>query len=321
MTVADCISTIEANMDSVSVTPRLQREDLSHHVSAPECRILHYRTDAPQSDGVLALAAAQEHAKTEKEQRTLKKFYDKAQHVCTELGPSAADFFIRQTITFLRTRSDGEFNLPDETADALLALLETHVAPACQSRSIAVSHKVQCLMDFLLERDDLCGIVFVEQRVVASVLSAMLNELAPGRIRSATSVGRSANSARKYTITELLDRNAQKQALPSFRDGRTNLIIGTSTLEEGIDVQACNVVACFDMPGNVKGFIQRRGRARQRQSVYALLIEKWIDGSKVAQWSRLEKELIALCQEDREPADYEETEEDVEFTLRVDSTG
>ncbi|KAK5548299.1 Dicer-like protein 2, partial [Exophiala xenobiotica] len=51
-----------------------------------------------------------------------------------------------------------------------------------------------------------------------------------------------------------------------------NLIIETDVLEEGIDVTACNLVVCFDVPSNLKPFLQRRGRARQEQSTFAILL-------------------------------------------------
>ncbi|KAK5713817.1 Dicer-like protein 2 [Elasticomyces elasticus] len=108
---------------------------------------------------------------------------------------------------------------------------------------------------------DLCGIVFVNQRVVASVLSSLLNvrAAADGKLRCVPSVGNSSFSGRKFAITELINRQSQKQALATFREGRANIIVATSVLEEGIDVQACNVVACFDLPANLKSYIQRRG--------------------------------------------------------------
>ena len=268
--------------------------------------------------------------------QTLRKFYEKAEHILIELGASAADFFIQKTIAFLREKSSLspyiQLDLSDRSADALLALFETsNLEQACQRDETyfsKVSAKVQCLLDYLLEATsyDLCGIVFVEQRAVASVLSSMLNDghLTRGKIQSAPTVGKSNFAGRKFAITELVDRRLQQQALPAFRKGEANVIVATSVLEEGIDVQACNVVACFDLPANLKSYIQRRGRARRPNSRYGMLLERSADQSKIERWHKLEDELTHICQKERELATryarIEASDDSPDYTLSVPST-
>ncbi|OQN95566.1 hypothetical protein B0A48_18501 [Cryoendolithus antarcticus] len=352
------VSKIEANLDSVSVTPRIQREDLMRHVFRPECRILRYGIDnvqdEPASKGLQALHRAliqhvsrsvafaepetsMRNEKGDVVQRTLKRFYELAMHIFVELGASAADFFIRETIVFLRTKSssfqDLQLDLKDSIVDTLLAMFcNARIEQACQQEDVhfsKISAKVQCLLDYLLQNpgDEICGIVFVERRVVASVLSSLLNNhpAANGKLRCIPSVGGSSFSGRKFAITELVDCRPQKQALGTFRRGLANIIVATSVLEEGIDVQACNLVACFDVPANLKSYIQRRGRARHQHSRYGILLEVRADQSKVAKWKELEDELTALCQEEREQADVyrciEAEDEAMDYVLRVESTG
>lgn len=184
-------------------------------------------------------------------------------------------------------------------------------------------------MDYLLQNPhgDLCGIVFVNQRVVASVLSSLLNghSIADGRLRCVPSVGNSNFYGRRFAITELIDRRSQKQVLATFRQGQSNIIVATSVLEEGIDVQACNVVACFDFPPNLKSYVQRRGRARHQYSRYGMLLGVTADPSKIAQWDQLEDELTPLCQKERQQAEVycriEAEDEAMDYTLKVESTG
>lgn len=137
--------------------------------------------------------------------------------------------------------------------------------------------------------------------------------------------GCDAFSGRKFAITELVDRRSQKQALATFREGQANIIVATSVLEEGIDVQACNVVACFGLPANLKSYIQRRGRARHQHSRYGMLLERNADQSRVARWHELEDELTALCQKERQQAEVycrvEAEDEPMDYILRVESTG
>jgi ERCC4-related helicase len=135
----------------------------------------------------------------------------------------------------------------------------------------------------------------------------------------------SNNAAKKYTMAELLDLKAQSETLAEFRARRKNLIIATDVLEEGIDVTACNLVICFDPPPNLKSFIQRRGRARQEMSNFAIMFPQNEGASKLKSWRDLEQKLIEAYQNElRQIQDLEAIEDDVEVVpgrLEVRSTG
>lgn len=55
---------------------------------------------------------------------------------------------------------------------------------------------------------------------------------------------------------------------------QVNIIIATSILEEGLDVQNCNLVIRFDPSATVCSFIQSRGRARMQNSDYILMVKR-----------------------------------------------
>lgn len=55
---------------------------------------------------------------------------------------------------------------------------------------------------------------------------------------------------------------------------QVNIIVATSILEEGLDVQSCNLVVRFDPSSTVCSFIQSRGRARMHKSEYILMVER-----------------------------------------------
>lgn len=131
--------------------------------------------------------------------------------------------------------------------------------------------KVVCLIDLLFEYrhlKDLRCIVFVERIVTAVVVQSLLSELLPKYIDWKTKciAGSSNNTLQSQT------KKKQNEIVGEFRKGIVNVIVATSILEEGLDVQSCNLVVRFDPSSTVCSFIQSRGRARKQNSDYVLLV-------------------------------------------------
>ena len=264
-------------------------------------------------------------------------FCRKAEHMKEILGSWAAEYFITQTIQIVEKGNDGSQSLFESqgvSRQRLLTLFEplrleaAHRGPSDPDDN-SITSKVKCLISFLLEKcgDEPVGIVFVEQRATTSVLAALLRQYpaTKGKFCCVPFVGTSNAPSRKYGLTELVDVKAQKETLDKFRAGDHNIVVATNALEEGIDVQSCNVVACFDPPANVKSFIQRRGRARRMRSRLAILVSTNGDHEIIDRWQSLEEELSRICQSDRARANLARSEEDqneeMNYELRVISTG
>ncbi|KAG0464031.1 hypothetical protein HPP92_020100 [Vanilla planifolia] len=134
-----------------------------------------------------------------------------------------------------------------------------------------LSAKVSCLIHSLLEYrmfKNLKCIVFVQRIVTAIVLQSLLCE-----IKDLSGWGvryMAGNSSSLHSQT----RNQQISIVDEFRDGKVNIIVATQILEEGLDVQSCNLVVRFDPAVNVCSFIQSRGRARMQGSDYLLIVGK-----------------------------------------------
>jgi len=59
-----------------------------------------------------------------------------------------------------------------------------------------------------------------------------------------------------------------KDVLDGLRTKRTNVLIATSVVEEGVDVDACSFVIVFDHLRSTKAYIQMKGRARQKNAKF-----------------------------------------------------
>ncbi|KAJ7978287.1 Endoribonuclease Dicer-like [Quillaja saponaria] len=131
--------------------------------------------------------------------------------------------------------------------------------------------KVGCLIESLLEYrglNDMRCIVFVERVITAVVLQSLLNELLPKY-----NVWKTKYIAGNNSGLQSQTRKRQNEIVEEFRRGSVNIIVATSILEEGLDVQSCNLVIRFDPSSTVCSFIQSRGRARMQNSDYILMVK------------------------------------------------
>nr|XP_043618423.1 endoribonuclease Dicer homolog 2-like [Erigeron canadensis] len=133
-----------------------------------------------------------------------------------------------------------------------------------------LSAKVLCLIESLAEYrhvNDMRCIIFVERVITAIVLKSLLRELNPKLFGWKTEY-----TAGNNCTMQSQSRGAQNKIVEEFRKGMVNIIVATSILEEGLDVQSCNLVIRFDLSATVCSFIQSRGRARMLNSEFLLLI-------------------------------------------------
>lgn len=340
---------IEKNLNSLSKTPKVHYEEMLLHVYQPVLEKLEYpivlhSAGLPQHERLLGrlLAAVkdvdvwndpyvvdlrtksdvtsqlrlEEVMRTRKTycQKQLQSLCSKSLHILSELGPWAADYYIRSSIHQLcKTVAANDEQLSDFTDDEKAYLLNilNQVIPVKSVNCVAtppdenmeVSSKVSTLIGLLVKEDDknFSGIVFVQQRAVVAVLSQLLSLHLKTKdsFRFGTFVGTSVSPKRKSTnITELLDVKQQKSTLHEFRSGKKNVVIATSVLEEGIDISACNIVICFDPPMNLKSFIQRRGRARKMKSKYVIMTKEGEYAGKERLWLELERQMKEAYMDD-----------------------
>lgn len=176
------------------------------------------------------------------------------------------------------------------------------------------SHKVCQLIgalkfffnDVNREKDLQC-IVFVKRRSTAKVLYHILDAYRKYDnnfpIIPDFMVG--MNASLNVSIDTILNNNFLSLTLEKFKNKEKNCIVSTDVLEEGIDLQMCNLVVAFEAPITFRSYVQARGRARDDKSHYVVLIEdieKAKFEQKVVKWRGIDarmKKLLHLKTIDR----------------------
>ncbi|OAA44259.1 Dicer-like protein 2 [Metarhizium rileyi] len=266
-------------------------------------------------------------------QNQVKGLWGRSVEILQQLGPWAADMYIWKSITsFLsHTNTDDVFNDWVVAEKKYLADFLRRVSPSCPApmprSGSEVSAKASVLVRELVsfENSTVC-LIFVKERATASILRDLL--VSCPRIvekhRVGSMVGTSNYQSKKNSLYEIIGQDSdQMVALQSFRSGKINILVATSVLEEGIDVPSCNMVICFDHPQTPKSFIQRRGRARMKESKLVLLSEH--SSSVVGRWEALEESMQAIYQdtqrEIRAVQILEDSEKSSPIFMEVKSTG
>ena len=352
---------IEQNLNAISKTPKINREELRRYVHEPEMSVLiHPNKGAPyprlvhdlsqlyfqldiEQDPYVARLRSEDFGQyheirvTRKTycQDQLKRFVRMADEVHNELGPWTSELYVCLCIQRLQAQRQAAVNILQDMNESertyLTNLFASLQAPAIdihlKMRDLVLSPKASQLIDLLAK--EMCpgsaGIIFVKTRAAVKLLSVLLttHPVTKHMLRVGTFVGTSNNYARASNISDLITSSDQKETLNDLRSGTKNLIIATSVCEEGIDIAACNIVLCFEAPPNLKSFIQRRGRARSIKSKYVIMFSEGQEKS-LLEWKKLEEEMKKKYMDDMrqlEEIKRLEAEEDGYREFSVEATG
>ncbi|KAH9908133.1 hypothetical protein F4778DRAFT_464583 [Xylariomycetidae sp. FL2044] len=278
-----------------------------------------------KSKEALRKASLKQETPTRKE---LAAFRRKSVQIQLELGPWAADYYISTAIPQhleVLNRSDLMYggHRIEEKEYVTQALNKVEMIKDQAFGHDLLSDKMKKLIEVLLSSDDgTTGIIFVRETVTTAVLEHILS-VHPAirkRFRAGAITGSSSFAKRKQLVGELKQSDGRHN-LEKFRKGKLDFMIATSVLEEGIDVPACNLVICFDQPANLKAYIQRRGRAREKESRLVLFCTQ----EETTGWDKLEKEMRAQYEEERRTIqalkDMEESESPDVAPFRIPESG
>lgn len=125
--------------------------------------------------------------------------------------------------------------------------------------------KFDDLYDLMVQKvkRDTKVIIFAENVAICGIVSDFLNLKKNPHIRSQWYASKS--SAPYFNIPHR-SLTQQRDTLTDFREGKTNILVGTTVLEEGIDVPNVQVTVHFTPPTNAVSLVQRQGRARAEDS-------------------------------------------------------
>ncbi|KAL1966075.1 hypothetical protein VTN77DRAFT_4823 [Rasamsonia byssochlamydoides] len=266
----------------------------------------------------------------------LTRLRNRALVIHRQLGPWAADVFVtacvERFIDNISAASQTDIFADWQMEEKIyMTKIFSQLAPCPASRRWGsqpdiLSHKVERLVLVLAEsyNQGFRVIIFAQERSTVLMLAHILS-VHPRMQGIVTGhfLGGSNFANRKSNITELSAPRDQKDAINDLRIGKKHILVTTSVLEEGIDVSACNIVICFDPPTNLRSFIQRRGRARDKKSKFIVFLDEK-DNDKLAKWSIMEEEMRKIYSDNmrllREIEERENIEECSPEFFRIPST-
>lgn len=265
----------------------------------------------------------------------IKKFTRKAMAIFNDLGPWAAEFYVHRVIRLCVKATKGRmFSENEPYLMALLQLIPTRRPPQPgfgendEAFFNGLSNRVEKLVEILSghEAEQPTGIIFVRERHMADVLAHVIS-IHPqlgSRFKVSHVMGMSNYNHGLESLLWLAPKDGRVPLL-KFRNRTVNLLVATSVIEQGIDIPACNLVVCIDRLSSLKAFIQRRGRARDTNSKFHVLVNSMYGpnsgtasaptkGTKVAvEWEALEAEMKRMYEDGLR--DGEQWDKEIKSTL------
>ena len=115
-------------------------------------------------------------------------------------------------------------------------------------------------------------IIFITNRIVAHILnptlSKYLKEKFPNKKCNEIIGVNKKKTKSSLELTPTITLSKLNKIVKDFNDDHFDILIGTSAVEEGLDIQSCNAVISLAEINTPKSYIQMRGRARKTNSLF-----------------------------------------------------
>ena len=128
--------------------------------------------------------------------------------------------------------------------------------------------------DLFHKNENSVFIIFITNRIVAHFLSPALTKFLKQnfptkKCQEVIGVNQKKNDS-GTSLTPSMTLSKLNETIKNFNSGNFNILIGTSAIEEGIDIQSCNAVISLMQLRTPKSFIQIKGRARKANSEFLI---------------------------------------------------
>ena len=124
--------------------------------------------------------------------------------------------------------------------------------------------------DLFCQENDSKFIIFIANRIVAHFLKPALSSFLKINFENKKCDEIIGINKRKSeggtTLTPSLTLKKMNEIITKFNEDKFDILIGTSAIEEGLDIQSCNAVLTLVELNTPKSFIQIKGRARKSNS-------------------------------------------------------
>ncbi|KAI3382864.1 hypothetical protein SNEBB_005433 [Seison nebaliae] len=115
---------------------------------------------------------------------------------------------------------------------------------------------------YYLEKEKFRAIIIVPDKVIMEALAFHLEN--NGKLNGIFSVLKIAGQSTTQNVKGV-KQTKQVQVMDDFDEGKSNILIGTDIIQEGVNIQDCNTVICYQYIGSDIGVVQTKGRCRKDQ--------------------------------------------------------
>ena len=146
-------------------------------------------------------------------------------------------------------------------------------------------------------------IIFISNRIVAHFLHPELNIYLSKTNKNKKCKEIIGINKRKSDggtmLTPSLTMKEMNEIIKQFNEDEFNILIGTSAIEEGLDIQSCNAVLTLVELRTPKSFIQIKGRARKSNSEFIIFTNSAKEGKlKIENFLKIGKKMNELFNND-----------------------